>query len=317
MLIAFQSLMQSFLAPVIRLIDFGATLQELQTSLYQLDDVLNNPALPEAEPVPSQHLITPKTFRLQGEVQVHHVTFHHSPVSPPIIEDVSFSLTPGKRVAVVGSSGSGKSTLAKLVAGLYEPTAGEIRCDGVRWSQVPRAVLTHSIAMVDQEIAFFAGTLRENLTLWDATVADHQLIQACKDAAVHDVIMAIPGGYDSLLREGGVNLSGGERQRLELARALVNDPAVLILDEATSALDAAVELRIFENLCRRGCASLIVAHRLSTIRDCDEIIVLDAGRVVQQGPHDHLVWEDGPYRHLLGSEAESFASQPRLWSVSA
>lgn len=316
MLIALQSLMQSFLAPATRLINFGQTLQELQGDLHRLDDVLRNPVI--AEPIPESHLpITPATFRLQGYVEVRNVTFRQSPVTPPILDHVSLSLTPGKRVAIVGASGSGKSTLAKLVCGLYDPTAGEILFDDVPRSQIPRAILTHSIAMVDQDLAFFTGTLRDNLTLWDATVPDRELVRACKDAAVHDVIVALPGGYASPLMEGAANLSGGERQRLELARALVNNPAILVLDEATSALDAEVEQRIVENLRRRGCTCLIVAHRLSTIRYCDEIIVLDSGQVMQRGTHDDLIGQDGLYRHLLDCEANSRQSLQVSWRQTA
>ena len=308
MLVAFQSLMHSFLTPLARLVDFVGTLQELQVILYRLDDVLDNPAIFESPQDVSQIPVTLETFRLQGHVQARGLTFGHSPVSPPVIDNVHLGLSPGKWVAVVGASGSGKSTLAKLICGLYVPWEGELLFDGVPRSQCSRSVLTHSIASVDQDLAFFAATIRDNLTLWDTTVTDHQLVQACQDAMVHDVIVAMPGGYEAMLLEGATNLSGGERQRLEIARALVHDPAILILDEATSALDAEIEYHIIQNLRRRGCACLIVAHRLSTIRACDEIIVLDQGKVAQRGPHDILFCQDGIYRHLLASENGSLAT---------
>jgi ATP-binding cassette subfamily C protein len=225
-------------------------------------------------------------------------------VDAPLIENFSCTLKPGQRVALVGGSGCGKSTIAKLVCGLYEAWQGEIIFDGKPKAQIPRAVLTNSIAMVEQEIFLFGGTVRDNLTLWDSTVLDSQLVRACIDAAIHEVILAIPGGYGGELMEGAANLSGGQRQRLEIARALVNNPAILVMDEATSALDGETEKIIDQNLRRRGCSCIIVAHRLSTIRDCNEIIVLERGKVVQRGTHEELWRVDGTYSRLLRSEGE-------------
>jgi ATP-binding cassette subfamily C protein len=302
MLVAFQSLMQSFLTPITRLVDLGGTLQELHGALSRLDDVLDNPTHAEPRNGLAFPAITAETFRLRGHVEVRNVTFGHSRVNPPVLNNVNFSLAPGQWVALVGASGSGKSTLAKLVCGLYDPWEGEFCFDGIPRSQIPRQVLQHSLAMVDQEMMFFAGTIRENLTLWDTTVPDGQLVQACKDAAVHDEIVALPGGYDGEVLEGAANLSGGQRQRLAIACALVHDPAILIMDEATSALDAETEYRIIEHLRRRQCTCLIVAHRLSTIRACDHILVLDQGQVVQQGTHAALLQEGGLYARLINDD---------------
>jgi ATP-binding cassette subfamily C protein len=308
MLVAFLSLMRSFLAPVTNLVGLGSTLQELQGDLNRLDDVLDNPSdLPSngtngAQPPP----LTPDGFRLQGYVEMRNVTFGYSPVNPPLIDNLSFTLKPGQSVALVGASGSGKSTVAKLASGLYEPWEGDILFDGLPRSQIPRQVLTHSVALVDQDLLLFSGTVRDNLTLWDSTVPSSNLVQAGKDAAVHDVVVAMSGGYDGELLEGAVNLSGGQRQRLEIARALVRNPAILILDEATSALDAETENIVVKNLRRRGCSCIVVAHRLSTIRDCDEIILLDHGKVVQRGTHQSLLQEEGgAYARLLLSEGEA------------
>jgi NHLM bacteriocin system ABC transporter peptidase/ATP-binding protein len=305
MLVAFHSLMYSFLTPIASLVDLGGTLQELQGDLRRLEDVLHHPMQPDTTRERVQQRVTPETFRLRGDVHVRHVSFGYSPVHPPVLDKVSFSLAPGTRVALVGASGSGKSTLARLVCGLYDPWEGDIRFDDTPRSQIPRQVLTHSVALVDQEMAFFVGTIRENLTLWDETVPDSQLVQACKDAAIHDVVVAMAGGYAGALLEGAANLSGGQRQRLEIARALVHNPAVLVMDEATSALDAETEYRIAQHLRQRGCTCLIVAHRLSTIRDCDEILVLDQGKVAQRGTHDALLREGGVYAHLIRSESEA------------
>lgn len=313
MLVAFQLLMQSFQQPVNRLVQFGSTLQTLQGNLQRLDDVLTNevdPQLQEQEdslPPPSSFRLHPSPFspRLHGYIDLKELTFGYSPLEPPLIENFSLSIKPGQRIAFVGGSGSGKSTLAKVIAGLYDAWSGEIFFDGIPRSEVPRSVLTNSIAVVEQDILLFAGTIRENLTLWDTTVPDRALHRACQDAAIHEVILSIPGGYDAQLLEGAVNLSGGQRQRLEIARALVNNPSILIMDEATSALDTETEKMIDQKLRQRGCTCLIVAHRLSTIRDADEIIVLERGKVVQRGTHEELWQQPGHYAQLIRNAGEA------------
>lgn len=308
MLIAFQGLMQSFLAPVNNLLNFGSVLQELEGNLIRLDDVLRNQTDPQVDTGTSRKTLSPSSIpvpKLQGYIELQNITFGYSRVDPPLIENFNLKVLPGQRVALVGGSGSGKSTVAKLVSGLYERWSGDICFDGKPRNQIPRPVLTNSVAMVEQDILMFGGTVRENLTLWDATVPEKHLVRACQDAAIHDVILSMSGGYDAQLIEGAANLSGGQRQRLEIARALVNNPSILIMDEATSALDAETERIIDENLRRRGCTCLIVAHRLSTIRDCDEIIVLDRGKVVQRGTHQSLWQVDGVYSRLIRTEGEA------------
>jgi ATP-binding cassette subfamily C protein len=303
MLIAYQTLTQEFLKPVNNLVNFGSTLQELEADLNRLDDVLQNPVDTEADQsTTEQQAINDDSFQLQGYIELQNLSFGYSRMDAPLIENLSLTIKPGQRVALVGGSGSGKSTVAKLVTALYSHWSGEILLDGIPRSQIPRAVLANSLAMVEQEIFLFAGTIRENLTLWDPTVPEADLMQACIDAAIHDLIANMPGGYDAKVTEGGMNMSGGQRQRLEIARALVRNPAVLVLDEATSALDAETEQIIDQNLRRRGCSCVVVAHRLSTIRDCDEIIVLERGKVVQRGTHEQLSQQGGAYARLTSSE---------------
>jgi NHLM bacteriocin system ABC transporter peptidase/ATP-binding protein len=297
MLLAFQALMLAFINPVNRMVTLGGTLQEVKTDLTRLDDVLRAPTDPYAARPPADGDEPPA--RLAGYLELRNVTFGYNPLDPPLIRDFSLSLKPGSRVALVGGSGCGKSTVARLVAGLYPAWSGEILFDGRPRAELSGEVLTNSVAVVDQDIFLFEGSVRDNLTLWDSTVSDATLVEAARDASIHDEVSARLGGYNGHVDEGGRNFSGGQRQRLEIARALTVSPSVLVLDEATSALDSATECAIDENLRRRGCTCLIVAHRLSTIRDCDEIIVLDRGAIAQRGTHDELNAVPGLYRDLI------------------
>jgi ABC-type bacteriocin/lantibiotic exporter with double-glycine peptidase domain len=234
-------------------------------------------------------------------VEFRDVVFGYNPGGPPLLQGLSFTVEPGHRIAFVGTSGAGKSTVSRLLTGLERPWSGTILLDGVPRDEIPGAVLSSSLALVDQSILLFKGTVRDNLTLWDPSIQAGRATVAAQDAHIDDVIASRPEAYESAVDEGGRNFSGGQGQRLEIARALAMDPTILVLDEATSSLDALTEVRIDNELRRRGCTTLVIAHRLSTIRDADLILVLDKGAVVQSGTHDELLQMDGLYRTLVES----------------
>ncbi len=302
-LIAFYIVATMFLEPIGRFVEFADERQALETDMQRLDDILESsedPRLTSRDRTSEEIATLNGRLRLAGRVELRNVTFGYNRGRPPLIKDFNLLIKPGQRVAVVGPSGSGKSTLSCLVSGLYQPWSGEVLFDGHARQEIPEEVLSRSLSMVDQHSVFFSATVRENITLWNSAVPDDDVVNAARDACIHDEILSRPLGYATPVEEDGDNFSGGQRQRLEIARSLAGNPTVLILDEATSALDATTEEYVDNALRRRGCSCLIVAHRLSTVRDCDEIIVLDKGVQVQRGTHDELITDEtGLYYRLV------------------
>ena len=301
-LLAFTGFLSAFMAPVGQIINLGQTVQEMRTQMERVEDVMRYPADVPYDDNSHEDLDSLDREKLRGQVDLDNITFGYSPLDPPLIENFSLHIEPGNWVALVGGSGCGKSTIAKLITGLYKPWSGEVRFDGTPIDEVPRAVLRGSVAVVDQDIVTFDDTVSDNIKLWDRSIEDYEVILACRDANIHDEIAAREGGYASRILPGGRNFSGGQLQRLEIARVLAQDPTVIVLDEATSALDAQTEAEVISSIRDRGITCIVVAHRLSTIRDCDEIVVLDHGEVVERGTHDELYALGDAYAELVTSE---------------
>jgi NHLM bacteriocin system ABC transporter peptidase/ATP-binding protein len=297
MLVAFQAFLQMFFSPLSSLTSCIQASQEISGSVDRIEDVMNYEGEITEQSLFGEDIGGRET--LTGEVEMSHVSFGYSPVTEPLLQDFSLHARPGQMIAFSGGSGSGKSTLAKLLSGLYAPGSGEIYFDGQRIQDIDHYVFSDAVAVVDQSISLFAGTIWDNITMWDQDVDEKVVVQACKDACIHEDIMMRRDGYQYKISEGGSDFSGGQRQRIEIARAFASQPSILILDEATSALDVMTEKKIMDAVKRRNITCFIVAHRLSTIRDADEIIMIHHGKIQERGTHEELMEVDGAYAALV------------------
>ena len=299
MLTAFQGVLRQFMQPAMALIGAIQSIVQMRTGMERISDVVKYPEQPASKVELDEKTVYDK---LSGDIEIKNITFGYSPLDAPLLNDFSLKIHPGDKIAIVGMSGCGKSTIAKLISGLYEPWSGEILYDGKKRLDIPKEVFCGSLMVVDQDSYLFGDSIYDNIKLWDDTISNAAAIAAAKDAQIHDDIMMRPRGYDYKMREGARDFSGGQRQRLEVARVLSAEPTIAIFDEATSALDAKTEYELTKAVAERGITSIVIAHRLSTIRDSDCILVMDNGRVVQQGTHDELYASEGLYRTLVTTE---------------
>jgi ATP-binding cassette subfamily B protein len=314
-MVALLALAAAFFAPLTSLVNSAQQFQLVSANLDRIRDVI------EAEPEQERQAARPAP-RLSGQLWVHHVGFRYAERAPQVLHSIDLSVHPGQRVAIVGPSGSGKSTLAKLLLGLYLPTEGDVFYDGLSLRDLNWQEVRRQFGVVLQESVLFSGSVRSNITLSNPLIDREQVVEAATVAAIHDDIMAMPMGYDTFVSEGGSALSGGQRQRLAIARAVAHKPAIILLDEATSHLDVETERRVAENLRTLACTQIIIAHRLSTVRDADSILVLDQGTIVEQGDHQDLLRRSGHYARLVrqqlgrGGEAAAESAGTRTLSES-
>ncbi|NGX31493.1 MAG: Lactococcin-G-processing and transport ATP-binding protein LagD [Chlamydiae bacterium] len=297
MLLAFQILLSNFLAPFKSLLQFNTQLQSFEVDLRRLDDVLKNPKDPILQKT------TQSEEKLKGELSFKHLDFGYCPIEKPLIKDFCLNVKQGEIVGIVGKVGSGKSTLAKLAMSLYQPWKGDVLFDKKSTFDHSRQTLRHSLGFVDQEISLFEGSIKDNITYFNSDVPLETVIKACQFACIHDEIMKMPGQYEGYLHEGGDNISQGQKQRLEIARCVLFDPSILVLDEATNAIDTELEWELFQNIKKKGCTTLLISHRLSTIQKSDRIVVLKNGNIDAIGTHKQLAEKNSIYKSFIKLEA--------------
>ena len=298
MLLASQGLVNESIWPLNKTVDAMMVVMRVNSSIKRIKDVAdsNREASPLYLPTDDE---LPDIVKLMGEIELRDVTFGYDRNLPPILEHFSLKIEAGERIALVGSSGCGKSTILSLISGLYEPWEGEVLFDGKPRKDIDRMSFVNSVSVVNQDVTLFEGTIADNVKMWDESIEDFAMVMACNDAQIHQEIMERPGAYQGVVAESGKNFSGGQRQRIEIATALAKEPTILLMDEGTSALDQHTEAKVMENIYGQGMTLIMIAHRLETIAACDQIYVIEQGRVTQHGTHDELRQMDGLYSNLL------------------
>ena len=298
MLLATQGLVNESIFPINKTIDSILTILRVNSSIKRIKDVTDC-----GEEAPGLRLTDdndlPDVAKLTGDIELRDVTFGYDRSLPPILSHFSLKIKAGERIALVGSSGSGKSTIMSLVSGLYEPWEGEVLFDGKPRKAIDRMTFIDSVSVINQDVILFEGTIADNVKMWDESIEDFAMVLACNDAQIHQEIMERPGAYQGIVTERGNNFSGGQRQRIEIATALAKEPTILLMDEGTSALDPQTEAKVISHLFDGGMTLIMIAHRLDIIANCDQIYVIEHGRITQHGTHDQLRQVDGLYSNLL------------------
>ena len=298
MLLASQGMLNESIWPLNKTVDAIMIVMRVNSSIKRIKTVIdsNHEAYPLHLPDDDE---LPDIVKLSGEIELRDVTFGYDHNLPPVLSHFSLTIKPGERVALVGTSGCGKSTILSLISGLYEPWEGEVLFDGKPRKAIDRMSFINSVSVVNQDVTLFEGTIADNVRMWDESIEDYVMVLACNDAQIHQEIMERPGAYQGAVTENGKNFSGGQRQRIEIATALAKEPTILIMDEGTSALDHQTEAKVMERIYDQGMTLVLIAHRLDTIADCDQIYVIEQGRIIQHGTHDELRQMDGLYNNLL------------------
>ena len=298
MILASQGLINETIYPIIRAIASVQSALRINSSVQRIKEVTDcNKECTDLRLPADDEL--PDVAKLAGEIELRDVTFGYDRSLPPIIEHFSLKIKAGERIALVGPSGCGKSTILSLVSGLYEPWEGEVLFDGKPRKAIDRMTFVNSVSVVNQDVTLFEGTIADNVKMWDESIEDFSMVVACNNAQIHQEIMERPGAYQGVVTERGKNFSGGQRQRIEIATALAKEPTILLMDEGTSALDPATESKVMQHLYHEGMTMIIIAHRLETIAQCEQIYVIEHGRITQHGTHDELRQMDGLYSNLL------------------